>query len=151
VNIPAVPGIYLIIGRLDSAIRLTSGPFAGNEVLSGHYLYSGSARGPGGLFSRISRHLNLETKKFWHFDHLKASLCFEEIIFSANRISEECEFIKEIQKLEGVSFPMPLFGASDCRRQCPAHLARLPLSISIGSVFRILNGHGFKLNKLTLG
>jgi len=151
VNIPAVPGSYLIIGRMDSAIRLTSGPFSGHEFLSGHYLYSGSACGPGGLSSRISRHLKPETKKFWHFDHLKARLCFEEIFFSTNRISQECEFIKEIQKLEAVSFPMPWFGASDCRHQCPAHLARFPLEVTMDSVLRILNSHGLKLNKLALG
>jgi len=151
VNIPAVPGSYLIIGRLDKDIQLTSGPFFGQVLLRGHYVYSGSACGPGGLNSRISRHLNPDTKKFWHFDHLKAGLCFEEIIFTASRINQECEFIRVIQRMERVSFQLPLFGANDCRQKCPAHLAGFPLSFTIGSVFRNLKEQGFDLNRMTLG
>ena len=149
-DIPAVPGSYLIIGKLDNDIQLDSGPFSGQNLLPGHYLYSGSACGPGGLKSRISRHLNPETKRFWHFDHLKASLFIEEVLFSVNKISQECEFIKVVQTMEGVSFPLPLFGASDCRQKCPAHLVRFPISFNIGSVFERLKDHGFDLNGLAL-
>ena len=150
-EIPASPGSYLIIGRLDNEILLNSGRFSGHELLRGYYVYSGSAFGPGGLFSRISRHLNPDTKRFWHFDHLKANLCFIEVLFSAISNSQECDFIKVVQTIEGISFPLKLFGASDCRQKCPAHLARFPLSFDIGSVFHRLCDHGFDLNRVRLG
>lgn len=140
----------MVIGRLEDDIQLTSGPFSGYELLRGRYGYSGSACGPGGLLSRISRHLNPDTKKFWHFDHLKASLNFEEILFLPNALSQECEIIKEIQKMEEAIFPILKFGASDCHQKCPAHLIRFPLSINIGSIFQKLKDHGFDLKKLTL-
>jgi Uri superfamily endonuclease len=151
VNVPAVPGSYLVIGSLDNEIFLGSGPFSGHALLQGHYIYSGSACGPGGLLSRISRHLNPESKKFWHFDHLKANLCFEEVIFSVNRFNQECDFIKIVQMMEGVTFPLPLFGSSDCQQKCPAHLARFPISFAIATVFQKLSDNGFDLKRLTLG
>ncbi len=150
-EIPAIPGSYLIIGSLDNEILLDSGLFSGHELIRGYYVYSGSACGPGGLYSRISRHLNPHTKRFWHFDHLKASLRFEEVILSAGRVRHECDFIKVLQAIKDVSFPLPLFGASDCRQKCPAHLASFPLSFDIGSVFYILLDHGFDLNRVRLG
>lgn len=150
-NIPPVPGSYLIIGRLDNDIQLRSGPFSGFELTQGHYGYSGSACGPGGLFSRISRHQNPNTKRFWHFDHLKASLHFEEILFSTRSDGQECKVIKEIQKMEEVIFPIKRFGAADCREKCPAHLFHFPLLYDIGSVFQHLFDLGFELESLTLG
>jgi len=150
-NIPAIPGSYVIIGRLDNDIQLSSGPFSEFELMRGHYGYSGSAFGPGGLFSRISRHLNPDTKRFWHFDHLKASLNFEEILFSSRSVKQECDFIKEIKKMEKVTFPIPRFGAADCREKCPAHLFRFPLSFDIETVFQSLCDLGFDLKRLILG
>ncbi len=149
-NIPDIPGSYLIIGRLDNDIHMASGHFKGSELLRGYYGYSGSACGPGGLFSRISRHLIPDTKRFWHFDHLKASLNFVEILFSVGSHGLECEVIKEIQQMEEVTFPIPKFGASDCSNRCPAHLFRLPLSSEPGSVIQKLNDRGFDLNRLIL-
>ncbi len=37
----------------------------------GVYLYSGSARGLGGLSSRLQRHLLGSSKKHWHIDYLR--------------------------------------------------------------------------------
>jgi len=117
--------------------------------MRGYYGYSGSAFGTGGLLARISRHLNPDTKKFWHFDHLKASLIFEEILFSTRSPGQECEVIKEIQQMDEVTFPIIKFGASDCREKCPAHLFRFPLSFVTDSLFQSLCGLGFVLYKLS--
>ena len=150
-NIPADHGSYLIIGRLDHVIQLTTGSFSGQLLKKGYYLYSGSAFGPGGLRARISRHLIKDSKKFWHYDHLKASLCFEEILFSIDAVRQECKFIQKLGEMEGVSFPIHGFGSSDCRQKCPSHLARFPLSYDIGIVVRDLKADGMNLIGRPLG
>jgi Uri superfamily endonuclease len=149
VEIPAVSGSYIVIGRLDNDVILNSGPFSERQVTQGYYLYSGSAYGPGGLCARITRHLNPDSKKFWHFDHLKANLFFEEILYSVYALNHECELIKAIQEMEKVSFPLPGFGSSDCRKGCPAHLAMFPLYTNIESVINNLESGGLSLERLS--
>jgi len=149
VKIPAEPGSYIVIGRLNDDVQFTSGPFLGQLLICGYYLYSGSAFGPGGLRARITRHLNPDTKKFWHFDHLKANLHFYEILYSSCAKNQECEFILALQEMEVISFPFIKFGSGDCRLGCPAHLAWLPLSACINSAFDHLEKHGFSLKRLS--
>jgi Uri superfamily endonuclease len=149
-EIPARHGSYIVIGRLDNAVLLTSGPFSGQQITPGYYLYSGSAYGPGGLRARITRHLKSDTKKFWHFDHLKSNLSIEEIFFSIDTKNQECEFIKTIQGMPSVSIPLPGFGSSDCRKGCPAHLVKFPLSMDIKLVFDILTEKFLNLQRFSL-
>jgi Uri superfamily endonuclease len=150
VKIPADPGSYILVGWVDDDFLLASGPFSGQRISSGNYLYSGSAYGPGGLRSRINRHLNPDTKKFWHFDHLKNDLSIEEIWYSTSPKNQECGFIKVILEIDEISFPILGFGSSDCHERCPAHLAKFPLNINIDLVFNNLITRGFDLQKLSL-
>jgi len=150
VEIPIDPGRYIIVGRLSNEVCITSGPFSGLLLTRGYYFYTGSAFGPGGLRARITRHLNPETKKFWHFDHLKAFFCIEEVWYSLGGENQECQFIKELKGLDYSFFPLHKFGSSDCRHGCPGHLLRFPLEINCDSAFDHLEKHSFSLHRLSL-
>lgn len=64
-----VKGSYLILAlvRLPVRVRTRGRRFA---LGPGYYAYVGSARGPGGLASRLLRHVCRRGKPFWHIDFL---------------------------------------------------------------------------------
>jgi Uri superfamily endonuclease len=150
-NLPDDSGSYIIIGELPFESSMISGPFGGQMLPGGFYLYSGSAFGPGGLRARISRHIKKGTeKKFWHFDYLKDFLNIKEIWYSVSGSKNlECQFIKKLQGLEFISFPILKFGASDCHFGCPAHLARFSLGTDVEIIFNCLAIQGFTLQKFS--
>jgi len=89
-KIPSLPGSYILIGKLDNKAQFISGPFSNQLITPGYYLYAGSAFGKGGLCARIARHLNPDTQKFWHYDHLKSSISIKEGWYSQGGINQEC-------------------------------------------------------------
>ncbi|MDP2965434.1 MAG: GIY-YIG nuclease family protein [Pelolinea sp.] len=149
-EIPAEPGSYIIFGRLADEVCFTSGLFSGQLLTRGYYLYTGSAFGPGGLRARIARHLKPGTKKFWHFDYLKALIQIEEIWYSPGGKNQECQFIKALQDLDYSSFPFLKFGSSDCRHGCQAHLVRFPLETNMDIAYDHLHKYGFSINIISL-
>ena len=70
--LPASPGIYLVHLRLAEASLLRIGRFGECIFPAGDYFYAGSAFGPGGLRSRLGRHLRGDGKTRWHIDYLRA-------------------------------------------------------------------------------
>lgn len=138
-EIPKLPGSYIILSKLHAEARIGSGPFAGKLLPAGIYFYSGSAFGPGGLRARVGRHLRFGTKNHWHFDHLKDLLNIFEIWYTSELENKECQFIRKIQESRESSFPIPGFGSSDCRNQCPAHLAWQPINVEINSILNVLD------------
>ncbi|MGE5612498.1 MAG: DUF123 domain-containing protein, partial [Bacillota bacterium] len=60
-TIPATPGAYVLVIRLDRAAA---------GLPAGRYLYCGSARGPGGLRARVGRHMRKGKVVRWHVDRL---------------------------------------------------------------------------------
>ncbi len=122
--IPSLPGYYLLIFRIHRKITINT---RGNKVFSlnpGVYVYIGSAYGPGGLRSRITRHLRRDKKLFWHVDYLSTNnfvklIGFVVIIVTSRKsIDLESLLSKEMQKyLE----PIVGFGCSD-KRKDKSHL-----------------------------
>lgn len=88
-------------------------------IKGGQYAYVGSARGPNGVYSRLTRHLRGAGKPFWHIDYLlaHAGRPFGFSIFSSDE--------KRIAYYLSKSFNyVPGFGSSD-DPGCPSHLFQI--------------------------
>ena len=112
---PATPGAYIL--RVDLAEPLDF-VFAGRpaRLEPGCYAYCGSAKGPGGLRARLSRHMRRDKSIRRHIDHLtQAGRARGAWIFENG---DECALARRLARLET---PLPGFGASDCK-SCRSHL-----------------------------
>ncbi|MHA1712964.1 MAG: GIY-YIG nuclease family protein [Candidatus Ranarchaeia archaeon] len=95
------------------------------------YLYIGSAVGRStSLENRISRHLRISGKrKHWHIDSITMDQDSEvtDVFLAVSDDNLECDITKKIlESLQArASAPIPGFGASDCKRKCPAHLLKI--------------------------
>lgn len=130
-NIPALAGTYCLHVYLPRSTPLSVGRLGEFVLPVGDYVYVGSARGPGGIRARLGRHLRGGGKPRWHVDYLRAvarvvGFCYLvlEVTVGETKISHstECLWSQALAALLGVYIPVPLFGASDCRRGCHAHL-----------------------------
>jgi Uri superfamily endonuclease len=115
-DVPPLAGAYVLSVLLDTPIKVR---IAGRVVVTlpaGRYLYCGSAKGPGGLRARLSRHMRRHKTLRWHIDQ----------ITSRGRVlgawvapgGNECELVGRLSRLRT---PIPGFGSSDCAR-CRSHL-----------------------------
>ena len=126
-RLPPMPGAYILLLRVDETLAL-NGRFAGYELSSGWYAYAGSARGPGGLRARLSRHMRRRKKVRWHVDQLTMraaeawALPFPDAPGgnSAERATE-CTLARQLLATEAFTPSLPGFGSSDCAR-CQSHL-----------------------------
>lgn len=88
------------------------------DFAAGVYAYVGSAFGPGGLRSRLRRHLKARKPRRWHVDYLRAHAAIAAIWYGPD--PREHDWAALLQGIKGAAIPVPGFGASDC--SCPAHL-----------------------------
>lgn len=116
-----LPGAYVLLLRIDTPAPLPE-RFGGALLPPGLYAYCGSARGPGGLRARLSRHFRRDKTKRWHIDWLTTMAT--EIAALAVPGGDECTLRAALARLPGTSHPVPGFGSSDCR-DCPSHLVGL--------------------------
>ncbi len=126
-ELPATGGAYLLWLVLDRSLtvpRRRAGPW---QLPAGHYAYCGSAYGPGGIASRVSRHLRGDKALRWHVDHLSAIAPIAAVLVDPG--GHECDLVDWALGLPGSEIPVKGFGASDCRR-CPAHLIRFERDLS---------------------
>jgi Uri superfamily endonuclease len=112
----------VLILRLPRHATIRVGRLGRFRFPPGWYAYVGSARGPGGLAARLSRHLRLSKPLRWHIDYLRAHAQPTEIWYTVGIQKRECAWARAMAELPGASIPVPRFGASDCC--CPAHLIR---------------------------
>ena len=101
------------------------------DLPAGLYLYCGSAKGPGGLRTRLSRHFQRGKSVRWHIHQLteRGSVVGSWIFPGGN----ECKLVRKLSQLP---MPLPGFGSSDCAT-CRSHL----LHWSNGIVLPLLNNH----------
>ena len=92
------------------------------DLSAGCYVYAGSARGPGGLRARLSRHLRKEKSIRWHVDQLTTEA--DQAIAWAWHEGSECELVTKLSQSNAFDFPARHFGSSDCKH-CPSHLLKL--------------------------
>lgn len=111
-------GAYVLLIELDKEFSGSVGSLGEISLAAGHYFYFGSARGPGGLGSRLKRHVRPDKKIHWHVDHITLAGNVIGILPIAG--ANECELCKLARNSVKLSVPVPGFGSSDCQ-SCPAH------------------------------
>jgi Uri superfamily endonuclease len=109
---------------LEQAVLLDIGALGRVHLGPGRLCYAGSARGPGGLRSRVWRHFQPATRRDrWHIDRLTRVVTMQQVTIFQDR--SECAVVDELIA-SGWRVPVPGFGSSDCRH-CPAHLLQAGL------------------------
>ncbi len=119
--IPAAPGTYALVLRLDRPRPFTVGALGSFVLQRGRYLYLGSARGPGGLAARLAHHRRPPARPHWHVDYLRVAGARPVAVgWMEGAARRECAWAQGALALPGAEAPIPRFGASDCR--CLTHL-----------------------------
>jgi len=123
---PEAPGLYALIIEVPSTIGAKIGSLGVKRFTAGCYVYLGSAKGPGGLAARISRHVSREKKLRWHIDYLLTSgASVHAVVYAEEHVRPECILTPLLEEL-GFTHPVEGFGSSDCRRGCRSHLLKCP-------------------------
>lgn len=122
-ELPDAGGAYALLVRLARPLRLPVSRLGAPRLPAGHYLYAGSAYGPGGLRGRLGRHLRHDTADHWHIDHLRRGGRIELVLALPG--ARECAIVAAARQWPGVDVPVAGFGSSDCGA-CAAHLVHLP-------------------------
>lgn len=89
---------------------------------AGYYAYAGSAHGPGGLRSRIRRHLRQDKKSIWHIDYLRKEAVPVEVWVHAHEKKQEKIRSDALTCMKG-SHPVENFGNTDDMKS-RTHLCR---------------------------
>lgn len=139
-DIPRLLGSYALFLRIDRSVDLSIGRLGAFTFPPAHYLYFGSAWGPGGLPARLRRHILGASRLHWHIDTLRAAGELEITYFlpvsypSAQPVLRlECTWSQAFAQSDAAFIPAPGFGSSDCKQGCQAHLVGLtvrPASIA---------------------
>jgi Uri superfamily endonuclease len=110
-------GIYCLLIKVKSPVKIKVGGLGKINFKKGYYAYVGSALG--NLQARVARHLREKKKLRWHIDYFLASpkVEIEQILVKPTRKKLECSINKRIQKF-GIGIKG--FGCSDC--DCRSHL-----------------------------
>lgn len=136
--LPEQPGTYVLIVRLCQRMTVAVGKLGAFDFPAGWYAYAGSARGPGGLAARVSRHCRKSKTPHWHIDYLRAHAKPVAAWYATGLEKRECSWARILLKLTGASIPASGFGASDCR--CPTHLVRFPTPPDLSAFVRLVDG-----------
>jgi Uri superfamily endonuclease len=146
-SIPKTSGVYILVFHLAKATSITfDRKGTRHKFPAGWYLYVGSACGVGGLHRRLARHQRriADGKKMhWNVDYFREHALLCELWYCE---TDDCRFehhwAQTVTDLSGATVPVPKFGASDCKANCPSHFFHLPERPST-AVFRSqLSSHG---------
>ena len=122
-KIPPDHGTYALIFRCEAPFQVTVGKLGPVAFTTGHWIYIGSAFGPGGLKSRLKHHLTPSPRPHWHLDYVKHLLIPVEAWFTTDAVKQEHAWATDLSRLKGAHCPVDGFGASDCA--CLSHLIHL--------------------------
>lgn len=123
-------GAYVLLIRLRTSVTLPQKKFDA-ALEPGLYAYCGSAKGPGGLGARLSRHLSANKMMHWHVDHLTHA---GDIVDAAAELGGcECGLVKRIQSRGGTEVPLRGLGSSDCK-ECASHLIKVPTRFAFSEI-----------------
>jgi Uri superfamily endonuclease len=114
-------GTYALLMKSPSLASVQVGHWGELAIMTGYYIYVGSALGPGGLEARLSRHFRKDKNHHWHIDFLSGQLHPRWAWVSDEPVSLEHHWACTLGTATGFS-PIRGFGCSDCR--CHAHLFR---------------------------
>jgi Uri superfamily endonuclease len=139
-TIPAGPGTCVLALANPASGRLSIGQRGWLDLRPGVYLYSGSARGPGGLRARLCRHLRGTGAQRWHIDYLRAVTEPYAAWWRLGDLNEEHGWAASLETVPGCMTAMPRFGASDC--WCPTHLFHTAAAPRPDRIAAVLNAAG---------
>lgn len=85
-------------------------------------MYVGSARGPGGIMARLSRHLSKEKRLRWHIDYITSLSCSRPLLALYAESPQDLEerLARELLRSPCLRASYTGFGSSD--RASPTHL-----------------------------
>lgn len=135
-------GTYVLLLFLEQDKEIVVGRRRSSSILfrAGYYAYVGSAHGPGGLRSRINRHLIKDKKSVWHIDYLRKEAVPVEVWVNVHEKKREKIWADALIVMEG-SHPVENFGNTDDRKSrthlcyfnyCPSVRALRRLVMQIG-------------------
>ena len=110
-------GTYVLILRLKRKRKIKIGRRKGSSPVlfrAGYYAYVGSAFGPGGLSSRIKRHLRKGKLSVWHIDYLRREAVPVEVWICNEDRRMEPLWADALIRMEGAQ-PVERFGNTDDR------------------------------------
>lgn len=112
-------GAYCLLIEVPEERDIVAGSLGSQRYRRGVYAYVGSALS--GVEQRVRRHKSQQKRLRWHIDYLLANAdILATVAIPGERKEVECGMAQALRQCEGVSIPVPGFGASDCR--CDSHL-----------------------------
>jgi Uri superfamily endonuclease len=122
-RLPKATGSYALVFELTkTADPIVIGKLGSYRIDSPMILlYCGSAFGAGGIAARVAHHLSLPNRPHWHLDYLRPVL---KPLGCVCAVGErlECAWAQSAGASGGSLYPIPGFGAADCRTGCLSHL-----------------------------
>ncbi len=117
-DLPRERGVYVVVFQLNGevVVRGRGGRLVG-RVGPGHVAYVGSAGGPGGLRSRLGRHLTRPRGVWWHVDSISSSPLSKPVLayYEAGAWGKEAEDRLAGRLLSLGLRPVGMVGATDSR------------------------------------
>lgn len=126
----AIQGTYVLMFSCKLPASMTVGRLGLISLNSGYYAYVGSAFGPGGIKSRVGRHVEKSKINKWHIDYVRNYMELTEVWFTYHKDKVECDWARVLTSLGGVC-PVKKLGSSDCR--CESHFFRYDEVLSFDS------------------
>ena len=118
--IPAQPGAYALEFDIEHELEMCVGRLGTVCCGPGRVRYYGSARGPGGLRARVSRHLEPKGRRdHWHVDAFTRALDVTRVWIDLER--SECDLVARDLASGRWQTAVVGFGSSDCHT-CRSHL-----------------------------
>lgn len=109
-------GTYVLIASVPQMKRIEIGRLGRFDIVSGYYVYVGSAFGSGGLRARLGHHLGSTAEPHWHIDYLLQVAQPVEIWYTTADRKLEHHWADLLGKAHQFRIPIPRFGSSDYHR-----------------------------------
>jgi Uri superfamily endonuclease len=91
-------GTYALVLSLKTDQNIQISKLGCFRFPKGHYVYVGSAFGPGGLNARLTHHLNFAVKPHWHIDYFKKNAITTNIRVDESNIRLEHQWASILKK-----------------------------------------------------
>jgi Uri superfamily endonuclease len=125
---PRAKGSYVLLLGLARPVDVVVGKLGRHHFAAGLYLYTGSARGPGGLAARLGHHLRTAGRCHWHIDYLRRQTPVLAVWVTRSTSdpasTTECRLAQGLARRWPLQQPFKGFGSSDCA--CFTHLLCWP-------------------------
>lgn len=131
IQMPFGKGTYALVLYVAKSVTIEVGRLGQLAFQNGHYLYIGSAFGPGGLQARLKHHLKISQNPHWHIDYLRKAGAVVEIWWSINEESQEDQWVGFLESSHQFNCPHKGFGSSDSRSYSHLFFSKSRPSINV--------------------